>query len=758
MFLEDGCISWKEQVMSFQNFIRHDNGELKIHQNKAQFITQGTFSLFIIFPEDYVVHSDSSPPRVEVYKGDEILESITKSLNGKIKNINPPEYISKLYQNFSGEVVKFKKEMKKNLKEELKKNTEFSDLIQIPLREELENLKQILRKQWKNVEIEIVEDNVIHFTFKKNHLLIFEIPKEYPALNPKIEVWKSEILEYHTGRINELSKEFIGQNCIFKLLLAFDNEKENWDKEFVFKKRELVKKQEERDKSQAVETFGSEASKFPLKDQRRMLEIVKEKNINMELYEFKPQLSSPKTQMTVEESEKRNAKKVSQASGTLYSFLKKISVIDEINFSIERKIELISNLKALSFYSMSVDHQQKSAEEKVIIDVINVIKCFSDEKMKFDAYVEEILIFSTYIASVLCNQPSVLKDLLEMRINSLFWILSKRMRGEIRHHLNIIIQKIGTNLHFSLDIFKLFNNSCFSDFNFICEDKTVFQAHRCIIGSLCKDFDLSKESYLVPSNVSSFATFNFLKFIYSPMMYYESEKNIEKMKSEGIEILMKHIEDSNVVEIFKSIDKKVVTLERKEIENQNLSYLESLKLEEEKINRSEIINKKDTEILKKLKKTENLVEKKIYKLLELKEFSDISFLYLNVKSGDLEEIPAHKAILTCRSEYFEKMFTLGLSESNQKIIESEFNSEITIIILNYLYTDSPNKSNILTEENVIECLYASDLYMILSLKNDCEKMILKMIEKQNFEPLMKIADELNCEILLKGLKEFSNSN
>jgi hypothetical protein len=757
MFLnfDDERMTWKEQVMNFQNFHRHDNGELKIHKNKAQFITQGAFSLFIIFHDEY----GASPPSVEVYQNEKLIESITKTLNGNVKTINPSQYVSKLFQNFSNEVVKFKKEMKKNLIEELKKNTENSDAIQISLVEELEKLKQILRKQWKNVEMEIVEDNVIHFTFKRNQLLIFTFSKDYPVLSPKIEVWKSEILEHHTERINELSKELIGQNSIFKLLLTYDNEKEKWDKEYSTIQRELFKKKEEMDKSLAVETFGSEASKYSLKDQRRMLEIAKEKTINMELYELKARVPQ-KIEMYQEDYlfylEKENAKNISQATGTLFSFLKKISVINEKSFSIERKIEIISNLKALSSFTMNVENQQKSAEEKVILDIINVIKCISEGNMKFDAYVEEILIFSTFIASVLCNHPSVLKDIIEMRTSSLFWILSKRTRGETRHHLNIIIQKIGTNFNFSLDIFKLFNQSSFSDFKFICEDKKVFQVHKCIIGTFCKGFDLSKDSFSVPSTVSSFATYNFLKFIYIPTMFYESEKYMNVMKLEGIEILINHINDPNIMDIFKSINKKVEIFERKEIENKTLTFFEEIQLEEETRIKSEILKKKDSEMLKNLKQMEILVEKRIYNLLESKEYSDVSFSCLNLKSGEIEYIPCHKAIIACRSEYFEKMFTLGLSETNQKIIESEFNSEIMKIILNYLYTESPDRSDLLTHENVIECLYASDLYMILSLKNDCEKMIVKMIEKSNFESLMKISDEFNCEILQRGLKIYSN--
>jgi hypothetical protein len=92
---------------------------------------------------------------------------------------------------------------------------------------------------------------------------------------------------------------------------------------------------------------------------------------------------------------------------------------------------------------------------------------------------------------------------MEMRVISSFWTLSKRMRGEIRHHLNIIIEKCGKSFTFSMDIFKLFNQPSFSDFKFICSDETIIHAHKFIIHSFCENFDLTKNSCHVPEDISS---------------------------------------------------------------------------------------------------------------------------------------------------------------------------------------------------------------------------------------------------------------
>jgi hypothetical protein len=188
------------------------------------------------------------------------------------------------------------------------------------------------------------------------------------------------------------------------------------------------------------------------------------------------------------------------------------------------------------------------------------------------------------------------------------------------------------------------------------------------------------------------------------------------MKSEGIELLFKHVKDSNILEFF---------------------------------------NEKDDKIEKETESLDSYIDKKILNLFQTKKYTDVSFSCLNVESNEMEIIPAHKGVLACRSEYFEKMFTLGLSESTQDVIELDLNSTIAKIILNYLYCETPNCSELLDSENVIECLYAADLHEIRTLKLNCEHFIVKMIDFENFETLVDIADEFNCPVMLQGLKEFS---
>jgi hypothetical protein len=563
--------------------------------------------------------------------------------------------------------------------------------------------------------MERVDKWILHFRKSKKSVLIFEFPVDYPDSidSTKIEYWKDDLKEFQTKKLNELAKKMRRSNLIYFALNYFEKNEKLWEKEIL----ELNKKKERENFKKTIELAKSLGiPRNNMKSIRRELE--KLNSLNFVTKEISHPTST-KVELNDFEKEKEMANNIPQASGTLFKLIKGISFDENLELNLKGKTEIISNLKALSSMMIAKKYQILASKEKVIVDVLQLIEYSNDDRVnKYDAFIEEILIHSTFIVFVLCNFSNCLHCLKELRIFPLFWKLSKSMNGAIRHHSNIILQKSGKNLTLSMGILKLLNQQTFSDFKFICFDETIIHAHKFILNAFFRDFDLSLNSVILPKDISSFAAFKFLEFIYASCMINETKENIKKMKFEGIDGLTKHFRHSEISDAFQNLENKY-------------------KLEKSMGN-----------------ELDAFFEKKYLDLLYSKEHSDVSILCINSNSNEIESIPAHKAILACGSEYFDKMFSIGLSESLCDSIEGQFNSTVTRIILYYLYTDTSKIFEDLNPENVIDCLYASDLYMINSLKSHCEQMLAKRIDLENYDLLKRIADEFNCEILTCELNKF----
>jgi hypothetical protein len=618
-------------------------------------------------------------------------------------------------------------------------------------------------KKLRDVNVETMEENLVHITHK-NILLVLEFPENFPGSPLKVEVWSTKLLEHHTEELQKYADTLTSSsNCIFQTYNQLQRNKKIWDSQVLLLEKQKARHKEECIRKEFIEAFGKPIG-IDLPEMIRRLEIKNAKKFDISLISIpKPVVVQVEIPKTKEELEKEEAKNVHQAKGTMFKFLNKLSV-QGIELNLEKKTEILANIKGFSTFIMSLENQKKAATENAILEIVNLIKFFANEKLTWDAYCEEIMIHATFVASKLSNYSNVLQNLFEMRLNSLFWILSKRMRGEIRYHLNIILEKLGTNLSFELDLFKLFNDPTISDFTFICADETVLHAHKCIIFAFCVDFDLKKDSCTLSSEITSFAAFNFLKFIYGPTIFYENEENLNKMEEGGINELLNHVKEQKILNIFKKYQKNIQTNKRIEVyEKPKSAPMTKKDLKNNFIKQAKeviLMNSGEIEKLQKTKKEMNLlVEKQIFQLCCNNDYSDLSFSCIDSEKEETVLIPVHKPILICRSDYFQTMFASGLSESTQEVIDGEFNAEITKIVLNYLYNNETiNAKEYIKPHNVVECLYASDLYMILPLKSDCEKIIVTMINLDNFDSLTNIADEFNCPILLEGLKKFSSKN
>eukprot|EP01080_Neovahlkampfia_damariscottae_P008297 gene8297-121_t len=578
-------------------------------------------------------------------------------------------------------------------------------------------------------KFEQVDETTVHYCWGQN-TIVFEFPNNYPESQPKIEYWiRSEVSEIHTNQLNNYISKIGKGKCLKTILQYNNNYKHLWDSE----KNTKSEKDKKKEKFDLISDFRAKNPKYKNRISYpdyfilRTIEISKGEYLKDTEIEYAKRVKPKKIikELTEEEKllkkQKKEAQAIHQATGTMASFLKNIKISFDTDFKMSKKTKLISNIKGLSSFLMPTENRKEGIKARVIVDVCKLIKILGDEKMEWDGFIEEILIYATFIVANLSQNSETCQDIVESRANYVFWNLSKKIRGEIRDHLNDIMERVDIDLNFSMDIFKSFNEKEFSDFKFICLDETIIYAHKCILSVVCGGFELSKNEIYLPKEVSSFCAYQFIKFVYSPTFYGISKEELKKLQSEGIDYFSTFIKHEKLSKLFQNIffDKKI------EID------------------------------------LESFMEKNIFELVSnnIKEkHSDIEFSCFDSKTDEIKILPAHKVVLTCRSVYFEKMFALGLLESTQQTIQSEFNVDVSKVILTYLYSETPNKNDYLNYENVVECLYASDMYMIRSLKTDCQNLIVQMIEKDNYESLIEIADEFNCPILVKALDVFGKKN
>lgn len=108
-----------------------------------------------------------------------------------------------------------------------------------------------------------------------------------------------------------------------------------------------------------------------------------------------------------------------------------------------------------------------------------------------------------------------------------------------------------------------------------------------------------------------------------------------------------------------------------------------------------------------------------------------------LKCGD-KSIPAHKAILSCRSEVFRAMFRNNLKESQEGIVDIiDIEPPVFEKLINYIYT-----GNLMVEtvESVCNIYKAAHKYSIEALKERCINFIKGNLETDQACEVLVMAD------------------
>ena len=128
--------------------------------------------------------------------------------------------------------------------------------------------------------------------------------------------------------------------------------------------------------------------------------------------------------------------------------------------------------------------------------------------------------------------------------------------------------------------------------------------------------------------------------------------------------------------------------------------------------------------------------------------------FIDVRLKVHEDIfPAHRIVLAANSDYFHAMFTDGMKESSQEVIELKGESispDALKIVMNSIYTGDL----CVNEENVFEVLAAADYLQVRSVaKLCCDFMLIEFVQLrfdvQTYCRVWKIADRHG----LKDLRE-----
>ena len=103
--------------------------------------------------------------------------------------------------------------------------------------------------------------------------------------------------------------------------------------------------------------------------------------------------------------------------------------------------------------------------------------------------------------------------------------------------------------------------------------------------------------------------------------------------------------------------------------------------------------------------------------------------FINVRLKVREEIfPAHRIVLAANSDYFHAMFTAGMKESNQEVIElkdENISPDALKIVMDSIYTGDLR----VNKENVFEVLAAADHLQVISVvKLCCDFLLMQCIQ------------------------------
>ena len=111
-----------------------------------------------------------------------------------------------------------------------------------------------------------------------------------------------------------------------------------------------------------------------------------------------------------------------------------------------------------------------------------------------------------------------------------------------------------------------------------------------------------------------------------------------------------------------------------------------------------------------------------------------------------QEIKAHKAILTARSDHFRSVFKSGMKESISKEIELDDDPTIFKELLRFLYSGLLPEN---LDQIAMDLLPIADKYAVEELKRSCDLAIRRNLSAKNIVQVMRLAEDYHCPDLFQ---------
>ena len=143
-------------------------------------------------------------------------------------------------------------------------------------------------------------------------------------------------------------------------------------------------------------------------------------------------------------------------------------------------------------------------------------------------------------------------------------------------------------------------------------------------------------------------------------------------------------------------------------------------------------------------------------VLESGAHSDLIFIV----GEDKIEIPAHRAILSARSHYFQAMLKEegAMKESVDGIVRTEQDPIIFRRMLEFIYTNTVRGLETASPSEVIALLMLANEYLLDDLRKLCEKTATHIISIENIGRLLLLSDGHNASCLREACAEFVREN
>lgn len=118
------------------------------------------------------------------------------------------------------------------------------------------------------------------------------------------------------------------------------------------------------------------------------------------------------------------------------------------------------------------------------------------------------------------------------------------------------------------------------------------------------------------------------------------------------------------------------------------------------------------------------------------------------------EIKAHKAILFSRCDYWQRLFTCGMKESQTDVltVPCQYTYESVLEFVRFIYS---NCNCNLTNLNVVEILELADYYGIADLVRKCEVYLFQHSTMDNFSELLELSVQYNAYWLRTALRKYA---